>query len=98
MTAWAGSKRGAATASRRWRSLRAYVLQRDGGICYLCGGLGADTVDHIVSVANGGTDALDNLASVHDRVAPHCHRAKTTAERRTVSRRRPAEPHPGLLA
>ncbi len=80
---WAGSTRGKATASPAWRKLRARILKRDGGRCYICGGPGADTVDHILSVANGGTDDPSNLASVHDRNAPHCHRTKTA----TVDRR-----------
>jgi len=33
-------------------------------------------------VSLGGTDDPSNLAAIHDRVAPHCHRAKTAADRR----------------
>lgn len=32
-----------------WRKLRAEVLAESGGVCALCGGLGANSVDHIVS-------------------------------------------------
>lgn len=53
------------------------VLRRDKGICYLCGGEGADTVDHIVP---GDDHSLGNLAAVHDRIAPHCHRIKSSRE------------------
>ena len=41
------------------------MLDRCGDICHLCGGPGADTVDHIQARALGGTDALDNLAPAH---------------------------------
>ena len=53
------------------------MLKRDKGICHLCGEPGADTVDHI---KQGDDHGLDNLAPVHDRIAPHCHRAKSSAE------------------
>jgi 5-methylcytosine-specific restriction protein A len=53
------------------------VLRRDKGICYLCGEAGADTVDHIVA---GDDHSLPNLASVHDRIPPHCHRLKSSNE------------------
>lgn len=54
-------------------------------------------MDHI----NPGDDHSDgNLAAVHDAVAPHCHRKKSSAEgnaaRHRYSTRRPAERHPGL--
>lgn len=35
------------TGGRRWRTLVAYILTRDHGICWLCGHPGADTGDHI---------------------------------------------------
>ena len=78
---WAGSDRGKRTSHSSWRSLRERILERDNWTCYLCGRPGADTVDHIISVARGGTDDPANLAAVHDRNAPHCHRAKTNRER-----------------
>lgn len=97
---WQGSTRQTATASTAWKKLRLRILKRDGGVCYLCGQPGADTVDHIRPVHLGGTDDEVNLGSVHDRTPPHCHRAKTSAEaaaaRRKTVRRRPVEPHPGL--
>jgi 5-methylcytosine-specific restriction protein A len=52
-------------------------LKRDKGICYICGGDGADRVDHIVA---GDDHSLTNLAAVHDATPPHCHRAKSSAE------------------
>jgi len=78
---WQGSERGRVTSTYAWRRLRDRILDRDKGVCYLCGRGGADTVDHVTSVARGGTDHPANLAAVHDRTAPHCHRAKTNQER-----------------
>jgi len=40
-------------------------VQRDDGICQLCGKPGATTADHITRVRHGGTDALDNLRAAH---------------------------------
>ena len=73
---WQGSTR-AARLPKDWRTRREVVLRRDKGICYLCGQSGADTVDHIVP---GDDHSLPNLASVHDRIAPHCHRLKSSNE------------------
>lgn len=59
----------AAGSTRRWRRIRAYVLDRDGWRCQLpaddrpgelCLDL-AGHVDHIVARVNGGTDEPDNL-------------------------------------
>lgn len=66
-----------------WRTRRLIVLKRDNYTCYLCGGEGADTVDHIIP---NDDNSLDNLAAVHDRVPPHCHRAKTAADNAEIIR------------
>ena len=43
-------------------AIRVRVMERDGAVCRYCGDTeGPFHVDHIVSVANGGTDELDNL-------------------------------------
>lgn len=52
-------------STRRWRTLRPYILRRDRGLCHLCGKPGADSVDHLVPVAHGGTDEVTNLAAAH---------------------------------
>lgn len=74
--AWLGSNR-KLDLPKDWRTRRLIVLKRDKGICYLCGEANADTVDHIKA---GNDHSLNNLAAVHDRVAPHCHRYKTSQE------------------
>ena len=55
----------AALTGRPWRRTRALVLERDGGVCHLCGLPGATTVDHLWPAHLGGTDDLSNLAASH---------------------------------
>lgn len=75
---------------RPWRRLRDAVLKRD---CYLCqcqdckaAGLPllADEVDHIVPIAEGGTDAESNLQAMNR----DCHAKKTAQEAARGVRRR----------
>lgn len=49
-------------STRAWRQLRQRVLQRDGHVCNYCGDV-ATHVDHIIPVAAGGTDSMDNLTA-----------------------------------
>lgn len=54
-----------ATGSSRggtYKANRLYVLQRDGYTCNYCGNE-ATTADHVVPVANGGTDDVSNLVA-----------------------------------
>lgn len=51
--------------SYEWQETRKRILKRDGYICYLCGGPGAQSVDHIIARANGGTNDDSNLAAAH---------------------------------
>lgn len=68
-----------------WDRDRAYVLQRDHGICHVCHAPGADTVDHVIPQSQGGRDHPDNYAPIHDSTPPHCHRAKTNHDRTRAS-------------
>jgi 5-methylcytosine-specific restriction endonuclease McrA len=54
-----------ATSQPGWRQLRQWVLERDRYVCQLCGEDGADTVDHILSAAQGGGNSLDNCQAAH---------------------------------
>jgi len=49
-----------------WEKVRKQVLERDGYMCQLqygdCEGE-ANTVDHVIAKANGGTDTMDNLVA-----------------------------------
>jgi 5-methylcytosine-specific restriction protein A len=85
------------TTTRAWKTTRRRILERDHHICHLCGQPGADTVDHITPLADGGTDNERNLAAAHDHP---CHRHKTALEanrhRWHTRTTRTPEPHPGL--
>jgi 5-methylcytosine-specific restriction protein A len=78
-----GTHAGRQGSTYAWRKIRARILRRDGHRCTFalndgtrCGAT-ATEVDHIIELADGGTDHPSNLrAACH----PH-HAAKTTAER-----------------
>lgn len=61
-----------------WRKRRSLILRRDGFACVLCGSSGPLEVDHILSVARGGSWELANLQAL----CAVCHKAKTIAENR----------------
>lgn len=62
---------------RPWRRLREQIMRRDTYLCQTCKRSGrvkeADQVDHIVALANGGTDKPDNL----EAICAECHVQKT---------------------
>jgi 5-methylcytosine-specific restriction protein A len=100
MPGWERSTGHERTGTSEWQRTRKRILNRDGRICYVCGKPGADTVDHIVPVAQGGSEADSNLSSIHDKP---CHRTKTTREGHAAMReirqkaKHPVERHQGLL-
>ncbi|MFF4529244.1 HNH endonuclease [Streptomyces sp. NPDC001407] len=63
---------------RGWDRIRREVLRRDRFVCGLCRGGGADSVDHIVARAHGGSEHPSNLHAVHRL----CHQRKTQREAR----------------
>lgn len=58
-----------ATARPGWGALRARALLRDGHACRRCGHTAGLAVHHVVSVAEGGTNTLDNCLTLCAR----CH-------------------------
>lgn len=76
---------------------RALVLHRDHRICHVCSRPGADEIDHITPLAEGGVHDLTNAAAIH---ATPCHATKSRAEsergyaRRLAKLRLPPERHP----
>ena len=54
----------------RWKRLRASILA-ESDVCWLCGRPGADSVDHLVALKDGGDPyARSNLAPAHGRKQP----------------------------
>lgn len=53
------------------------MLFEHGGVCHVCGGPGADEADHVVPLAEGGPDTLENMRPIHGQP---CHREKTARE------------------
>jgi 5-methylcytosine-specific restriction endonuclease McrA len=45
--------------------IRRRIIERDEGICYLCGRMGATTVDHVIPQSRGGTSEDHNLRAAH---------------------------------
>lgn len=72
---------------RPWQRRKARIIRRDQGICWICGGPGADSADHIVPWAKGGTDHDANLRAVHHNVEPKCNRRKGTDDVETARER-----------
>lgn len=60
-----------------WDRIRMAVLKRDAFVCAYCG-READTADHVIPKARGGTDDMSNLVAAcnkcngtkQDRIAP----------------------------
>ena len=68
---------GSGRGGRPWRRKRESILIRDNYTCRVCGLTIKDLeVDHIVNVAQGGTDDDGNLQAI----CVPCHKAKTARE------------------
>lgn len=88
--AWAGSQRKTLltlTPAQRARAHRNVRRRNPSGICHRCGLPGADVVDHVVALSEGGEDAEANMALIHERP---CHAAKTGEESARARARRRA--------
>ncbi|MGO1385749.1 MAG: HNH endonuclease [Arachnia sp.] len=49
-------------------------MLRDTRICHICGHDDADTADHVVPIARGGTNDITNLKPAHHGPCPTCNR------------------------
>lgn len=85
------------TSTSAWKRLRRQAIRAYGNECAQCGTHGTETtleLDHVVPVAEGGTDTLDNA----QLICPTCHGPKTQAEaargRARKSGRRKPRTHP----
>lgn len=61
--------------TKRWQKVRKRVLRRD-PICQMCEKNPSKEVDHIVPLAEGGDDSMENLQGL----CSSCHSAKTIRE------------------
>jgi 5-methylcytosine-specific restriction endonuclease McrA len=65
----------------RWQAIRAMVVARDGGICHICGRPGATSADHVVALADGGSNFPSNLRASH-RTCNYAKNARRSSELR----------------
>jgi 5-methylcytosine-specific restriction endonuclease McrA len=70
----------------RWQRIVATIVARDNGIFHICGRPGATSADHVVALADCGSNFPHNLKAVH----PHCNYAKNA---RRSSKLRDRTPH-----
>lgn len=75
--AWHNPRRRRATGSGWAQQARAKRILAASTTCHVCGRPGADQVDHVISLGEGGRDDETNLAPIHSEP---CHRDKTAAE------------------
>jgi 5-methylcytosine-specific restriction protein A len=88
---WGTSRRKDHRAGTGWDEAASAkrIIRHYGGICHVCHQPGADQVDHVIPLAEGGTDTETNKRPIHKEP---CHRIKTEAEKqagRARSRREP---------
>jgi len=64
------------SGSKEQRINRA-VMEKYEGRCHVCGHMGADEVDHVDALSEGGPDTFENRRPIHSEP---CHRVKTAEE------------------
>lgn len=72
-------------------AVRSFVVARDGGMCQYCGDLEAESIDHLMPWAQGGTHDVDNLVvccGVCNSIAGLRVFSELAAKRAYVQRRR----------
>lgn len=78
-TAQPAKRWGSGRGGRPWRRLKAKIHLRDKYTCQCCGVVTMELeLDHIINVAQGGTDDESNLQSL----CPECHKVKSQKESR----------------
>lgn len=76
--------------------MHAAVLEEHDHICHICGKPGADVVDDVIPLSEGGAPTEANKRPAHQEP---CHRVKTQAEaaRAHKTAKRPKAKHPGRM-
>lgn len=71
---WAGRGHGERLGKSGWQRQRdnARTMRRHRGICHWCGRPGADRIDHVIPLAQGGTDDEANRAPIHSSRCRRC--------------------------
>jgi 5-methylcytosine-specific restriction endonuclease McrA len=64
---------------RRSERRSRYILMKYDTVCHVCGRPGADEVDHVIALAEGGPDTVENLRPIHGGPGS-CHARKTADE------------------
>lgn len=67
-----------------WAKIRSQVIRRDKGRCVKCNQAGANEVDHIKPLWDGGTNLLTNL----QLLCWECHWIKTEAEQKQRTKKK----------
>lgn len=83
---WAGSRRRDQLRTRsgsREQKINRTVMHVHGGICHVCEKPGADEVDHVIPVSEGGPDTFENRRPIH---SDPCHKNKTQEEAQRARR------------
>lgn len=98
---WGSSRRQEHRAGSGWKEAEASkrIMRQWAGICHVCHQGGADEIDHVVPLCEGGPDIDENKRPIHSKP---CHATKTAQEAgrargRKYDRKRPKERHPGLI-
>lgn len=61
----------------REQKVNRVIMDKHDGTCHVCGLPGSDQVDHVIPLAEGGSDDMENRRPIHSEP---CHREKSAAE------------------
>jgi 5-methylcytosine-specific restriction endonuclease McrA len=67
---------------RRAQKITRLILARENYVCHLCGFYGADTIDHLLPLADGGGYTHENLRAAHRSCNSRRSAERTNAMRR----------------
>ena len=78
---WEGSRRRERTKLSGYKQQKraAFVLRKHDTVCHVCGFPGGNEADHVVSLAEGGADTVENMRPIHGG-PDSCHSRKTAEE------------------